>query len=133
MKVKSTAKLLFVSILTAFAINVAHANTNWTHFDTSDDDIKEFYYDANDIRTTSEGDYELEVLVEYNEAEIDNAGNAFDTAIETWVYDCQGMMRVDDELWFLGDDFVDSNLGTGDWEVIQSNSVGETLEKIICQ
>ncbi len=95
------------------------------------DDGDVFYYD-DEFDYSADG-ITVTMYVEHAEVGTTDEGNGYDVTIEDWTYDCSdGTLRVDDEFYYFNDELVGTSLGIGEWEYVQSGTVGEDMQSVVC-
>lgn len=106
---------------------------DWTYFSNSTDNT-DFYYDLDSLEIDELGDYTLHVAAIYDEWQyLDDGVTSYNSSIEHWKLDCSNnMVRVDDEFYWSDDEIVGENLGEGDWEVINEETIADDLRQELC-
>lgn len=106
---------------------------DWTYFSNSTDNT-DFYYDLDSLEIDELGDYALHVAAIYDEWQyLDDGVTSYNSSIEHWKLDCSNnMVRVDDEFYWSDDEIVGENLGEGDWEVINEETIADDLRQELC-
>ncbi|UXZ04744.1 surface-adhesin E family protein [Moraxella nasicaprae] len=121
-------------ILCASLLFAQHALAeDWTYFSNSTDNT-DFYYDLDSLELDELGDYTLHVAAIYDEWRyLDDGVTSYNSSIEHWKLDCSNnMVRVDDEFYWSDDEIVGENLGEGDWEVINEETIADDLRQELC-
>lgn len=95
------------------------------------DDGDAFYYD--DEFDYSEDGITVTMYIERAEVRTNDEGYGYDATVEEWTYDCSdSTVRVDDEYYYFNDELVGTSLGIGEWEYVQSDTVGEDMQTVVC-
>lgn len=121
-------------ILCASLLLTQHALAeDWTYFSNSTDNT-DFYYDLDSLELDELGDYTLHVAAIYDDWQyLDDEVTSYNSSIEHWKLDCSNnMVRVDDEFYWSDDEIVGENLGEGDWEVINEETIADDLRQELC-
>ena len=126
----SMKKIIFIALLFTSVLGRA---ANWVYLST-DVDNKKYYYDSSNISGRTIGDRGHWTWVKIIYPELWTvSGIDFNVKQEQWVFDCNGEMRVDDEIYYYNDSIVHTNRGTGKMNYIVPDSMGESLKNIVCR
>lgn len=122
-------KITFIVLLLTSVSGMA---ANWVYFDYNPKGYK-YYYDSTNLSGRKLGDDGrwTWVNIKLSKPEIIN-GKYYNQTKEQWVYDCNGEMRVDDEIYYYNDSEVYRDTGTGKMKSVIPDTVSEHLKQILC-
>lgn len=123
-------KIIFIVLLLTSVSGMA---ANWIYLSTSASG-KKYYYDSSNIsgRTLgNKGHWTWVKIIYPNLWTI--SGKDFNIKHEQWVFDCNGQVRVDDEIYYYNDTLVYKKTGIGDMSSVLPDSIGEDLKELVCR
>lgn len=123
-------KIIFIALLLTSVLGMA---ANWVYLGTTAQG-KKYYYDSSNIsgRTIGdEGHWTWVKIIYPNLWTI--GGKDFNVKHEQWVFDCNGYVRIDDEFYYYNNTIVHKNTGTGKWDSVSPDSMGEELKDLVCR